>query len=64
MRTHFFPLTDPKEILDRHTLIAQEFHFAVDDEMPIYRFMQLSEIAYSRAEARKEAARNGQTYIG
>jgi hypothetical protein len=64
MRIRFFPLTDPKEIMDRHALIAKEFHFAVDDEMPIYRFMQLSEIAYAQAEARKEAARNGQTYIG
>ena len=64
MRTRFFPLTDPKEIMDRHALIAQEFHFAVDDEMPVSRFMQLSEIAYARSEAKKDAARAGQTYVG
>jgi hypothetical protein len=64
MRTRFFPLTDPKEIMDRHALIAQEFHFAVDDEMLISRFMQLSEIAYSRSEAKKDAAREGKVYVG
>jgi len=63
MRTRFFPLTDPKEIMDRHVLIAKEFHFAVDDDMPIYRFMQLSEIAYARSEARKDAAKNGMQYV-
>jgi len=57
-------LTDPKEIMDRHVLIAKEFHFSVDEDMPVYRFMQLSEIAYAESEARKEAARNGQNYVG
>jgi len=50
--------------MDRHALIAQEFHFAVDDDMPTSRFMQLSEIAYARSEAKKDAAREGKIYVG
>jgi len=50
--------------MDRHTLIASEFGFFIPDEMPIYRFQQLSEAAQSRREKRIEAAEKGLIFTG
>lgn len=50
--------------MDRHILIAAEFGFAIPDDMPVYRFQQLSEFAQKRRNDRIEAAQKGQNYVG
>jgi hypothetical protein len=50
--------------MERHNLIASEFGFAVPDEMPIYRFQQLSEAAQARRDRKIEAAEKGLIFTG
>lgn len=50
--------------MDRYVLIASEFGFYVPDDMPIFRFMQLSEFAQARRNNRIEAAEKGMVFTG
>jgi len=64
MPGRFFSTGTSKETMDRYLLIASEFGFYPPEDMPLYRFQQLSEEAYLRREKRIEAARDGKNYIG
>lgn len=50
--------------MDRHILLAAELSIVANDDMPIYRFQQLSEFAQKRRNDRIEAANKGLKYTG
>jgi hypothetical protein len=50
--------------MDRHILLTAELNVIADDEMPIYRFQQLSDFAQKRRSERIEAAQQGKIYTG
>ena len=64
MRPPFFPMNDPKDVMNRYILIAVELGFYPPDDMPIYRFQQLSDFAHKRRKDRLEAAKNGLVFTG
>lgn len=59
-----FPLSSSRDTMERHNLLASEFHIIAPEEMPIYRFQQLSEAAQARREKRIEAAEKGLVFTG
>ncbi len=63
-RLRFFPVPDPKELMNRHRVLASEYHIVVDDDMPIYRFQQLSDAAIAQRNERIEAAKEGRLWVG
>lgn len=50
--------------MDRENLIASEFGYEMDPDVPIYKFQQRSEAAQARRDRRIEAAEKGQVFIG
>jgi hypothetical protein len=50
--------------MERYNLLASEFGIYPDDNMPIYRFQQMSEAAQARREKRIEAAEKGLIFTG
>lgn len=64
MHTRFFPLPGANETMLRRARIAQEFHLACDDSMPLQTFMYLSDKVLAIWKAKKEAVEAGQIYIG
>jgi hypothetical protein len=62
--TAFFPLNSSKDTMERYKLIASEYGFYPPDDIPVYRFQQLSEAAQERRDKRIEAAEKGHTFVG
>lgn len=50
--------------MERYNLIVSEYGVYPPDDMPIYRFQQLSEAAQARRDKRIEAAEKGHTFVG
>jgi hypothetical protein len=52
------------EVMDRHEILASEFHIYLNEDTPILHFMQLSDRANAIREEKRKAAKDGKTYIG
>jgi hypothetical protein len=50
--------------MERYKLIASEYGFYPPDDIPVYRFQQLSEAAQERRDKRIEVAEKGHTFVG
>ena len=63
MRPVFFPLSSEEEIVQRSFLLAQEFHI-YDENMPVSRFIYLSDRVQSVWQHKAKATEKGEVYIG
>lgn len=50
--------------MNRYMLIVSEYGVYPPDDMPIFRFQQLSEFAQTKRQKRIEAAQQGLIYTG
>lgn len=63
MRPLFFPIRDLKSVMDRKSLIMQEFGTRFEDSDPVYELMYFSELAFARRQEKKEAMKKGQLFL-
>lgn len=64
MHTPFFPISQPKEYMNRQELLLTEYGIYWDHNRPIWEFMDLSNRAAVRRKERIKAAEENKIFIG